>query len=53
MTIAAATVMILSVGTVVLLVSYCLWRVLSLPPVDQEEVKGPLNIDTGDTADAD
>jgi hypothetical protein len=53
MTPAAATVMILSVGTVVLLVSYCLWRVLSLPPVDQEEVRGPLNIDTGDTADAD
>ena len=48
------TVLILSVGSVLTLVSYCLVRVLSLPPVEVEEtLKGPLEIDTGDTAEAD
>lgn len=47
------TVMIISVGTVLTLVSYCLYRVLSLPPVDMEDLKGPLEIDTRDTTDAD
>ena len=43
-------VMTLSVGSVLSLVSYCLYRVLSLPPVEVEEhLKGPLEIDTGDT----
>lgn len=47
-------VMILSVGSVLTLVSYCLYRVLTLPPVEVEEsLKGPLEIDTGDTQDAD
>ena len=47
-------VMTLSVGSVLTLVSYCLYRVLTLPPVDVEEhLKGPLEIDTGDTQDAD
>jgi len=46
-------VMLLSIGSVVTLVSYCLYRVLSLPPVDMEEVHGPLDIDTGDTVDVD
>lgn len=46
-------VMILSVGTVLSLVTYCLVRVLTLPPVDIEDIKGPLEIDTGDTTDAD
>lgn len=46
------TVMILSVGSVLTLVSYCLTRVLSLPPVEVEEtLKGPLEIDTRDTDD--
>ena len=53
MTSAGWLVMILSVGTVLLLMSYCLYRVLTLPPVDVEELKGPLEIDTGDTYDAD
>lgn len=47
------TVMILSVGTVLALVTYCVTKVLSLPPVEMEDLKGPLEIDTGDTHDAD
>ena len=47
-------VMIVSVSSVLCLVSFCLVRVLSLPPVEVEEhIKGPLEIDTGDTEDAD
>jgi hypothetical protein len=53
MTIAGWIVMLLSVGSVLALVSFCLYRVLSLPPVDQESLKGPLEIDTRDTGDAD
>lgn len=45
-------VMVLSVGTVLSLVSYCLYRVLTLPPVEMEDLKGPLEIETGDTTDA-
>ena len=45
--------MILSVGSVLSLVSFCLYRVLTLPPVEEESIKGPLEIDTGDTEDAD
>lgn len=47
------TVLILSVGSVLSLVSYCLVRVLTLPPVEEETIKGPLEIETGDTTDAD
>lgn len=47
------TVMVASIGSVVTLLCFCLTKVLSLPPVDQEEVKGPLSIETGDTDDAD
>ncbi len=47
-------VMLLSVGSVLALVSFCLVRVLSLPPVEIEQhLKGPLEIDTRDTKDAD
>ena len=47
-------VMLLSVGSVLALVSFCLTRVLSLPPVEIEQhLKGPLEIDTRDTKDAD
>lgn len=53
MTPAGWTTMLLSVGAVLTLVSYCLYRVLSLPPLDMEELHGPLDIDTGDTSDAD
>ena len=47
------TVMLLSVGSVLTLASYCLYRVLTLPPVEEESIKGPLEIDTRDTSDAD
>lgn len=45
----ALTVMILSVGSVLTLVSFCLYRVLTLPPVDMQDLRGPLEIDTKDT----
>ena len=52
MTAAGWIVMILSVGSVLTLVTFCMYRVLSLPPVEVEEhVKGPTDIDTQDTAD--
>jgi hypothetical protein len=47
-------VMTLSVGSVLLLAGFCVFRVLTLPPVEAEEhLKGPLDIDTRDTHDAD
>ena len=46
-------VMSISVGSVLALVGFCLYRVLSLPPVEEEHLKGPLEIDTRDTLDAD
>ncbi len=54
MNVGGLIVMIVSVGSVLTLVSFCLFRVLALPPVDVEEhLKGPLEIDTQDTVDAD
>lgn len=53
MTWQALTVMLISVGAVLTLVSFCLYKVLSLPPVEMEDLKGPLEIDTRDTKDAD
>lgn len=53
MTAAGWIVMILSVGSVLALVSYCLYKVLSLPPVEEESLKGPLGIETPDVQDAD
>ena len=44
-------VMLISIGTVLSLLSYCLFRVLTLPPVNVQDLKGPLKIDTGDTQD--
>ncbi len=46
-------VMIASIGMVIGLASYCLYRVLTLPPIDVEDIKGPLEIDTRDTRNAD
>jgi hypothetical protein len=41
--------MILSVGTVVCLFGWCLYRVLTLEPQDAEEhLHGELDIDTGE-----
>lgn len=54
MTAAGMTIMIVSVGGVLLLTTFCLFRVLSLPPADvSEHLKAPLDIDTRDTNDAD
>jgi len=51
---AGLTVMVVSIGSVLSLVSYCLYRVLSLPPVEVEEhIKGPLEIEPGGSEDAD
>ena len=51
--VAGWTVMLISVGSVLLLVGFCLYRVLTLPPVDFKEIKGPATIDTGDRVDRD
>jgi hypothetical protein len=52
MTLSAWTIMIASVSMVLALVTYCLYRVLTLPPVEVEEhLHGPPAIDTGDTRD--
>lgn len=54
MTVGGLIVMSLSVCSVLTLVTFCLYRVLTLPPVEVEEhLKGPLEIDTQDTVDAD
>lgn len=42
LTVAGWTVMILSVGSVFSLVTFCLHRVMSLPPVDTEPDKDDL-----------
>ena len=54
LTVAGGIIMVISVGSVLTLVSYCLYRVLSLPPVEVEEhLKGMPDIDTQDMSDAD
>ena len=45
--------MLVSISVVLGLVSYCLYRVLTLPPVEMEDLHGPLDIDTRDRQDAD
>jgi hypothetical protein len=44
----ALVVMLVSVGSVLTLVAFCLYRVLSLPPVEDESLKGPFKIDADD-----
>lgn len=46
-------IMIVSVGGVLALSGFCAYRVLVLPPIEREHLKGPLEIDTQDTEDAD
>jgi hypothetical protein len=54
MTAAGWAIMSVSVISVLCLVSFCLYRVLNLPPVDiTDHLTGPLAIDTRDTTDAD
>jgi hypothetical protein len=51
---AGIAIMIVSVGSVLALTAFCMFRVLSLPPeVVEEHLKAPLDIDTRDTSDAD
>lgn len=46
--------MIVSVGSVLALTGFCFYHVLALPAsVAEEHLKGPLEIDTRDTTDAD
>jgi hypothetical protein len=44
-------IMIVSVGSVCALTTFCFYRVMTMPP--QAEVHSPLDIDTRDTQDAD
>lgn len=54
MTTGGMIVMMISVCSVLALAAFCVIRVLRLPPVEVEEhIKGPLEIDTRDTEDAD
>jgi hypothetical protein len=53
MTLAGWVMMIVSVGSVLVLTAYCLYRVMTLPPVEVEDLTYPLEADTGDTKDAD
>jgi hypothetical protein len=54
MTTAGLAIMVVSVGSVLALVGFCLFRVLTLSPeVVEDRFKAPLDIDTGDTEDAD
>ncbi|MEX2316382.1 MAG: hypothetical protein WD669_04460 [Pirellulales bacterium] len=47
-------IMIASVSSVLALTIFCIYRVYMLPPmVAEEHLTGPLEIDTGDTEDAD
>ncbi|MBA3483905.1 MAG: hypothetical protein H0T51_19030 [Pirellulales bacterium] len=47
------TIMLVSVGSVISLAVYCIARVLALPPIEVDVLNSPLDIDTGDTEDAD
>lgn len=54
MTTAGWIIMIVSVSSVLALTAFCLVRVLTMSPVEvSEHLKAPLDIDTGDTRDAD
>jgi hypothetical protein len=46
-------VMVMSVGSVLSLTAFCLYRVLTLPPAEVDDLTSPLEIDTRDTRDAD
>jgi hypothetical protein len=48
-----ATLMIISVGSVLALTAYCLYRVFTLPPVEVDDLTYPLEVDTKDTQNPD
>jgi hypothetical protein len=46
--------MTVSVGSVLALTAFCLFRVFALPPIEVEDLDiAPLDIDTGDTRQPD
>ncbi|QDT38293.1 hypothetical protein [Stratiformator vulcanicus] len=49
MTTLGLIIMCTSVGTVLIVVSYCLFRVLTLPPAGAEDLQNQPAINTGDT----
>jgi hypothetical protein len=49
----ALAVMLVSVGSILALVVFCLYRVFRLPPVEVEDLQSPLKIDTPDVEDPD
>jgi hypothetical protein len=49
----ALIVMVVSVGAVLALTGFCLYRVLTLPPAEIEDLSAPLDIDTKDTQNPD
>jgi hypothetical protein len=53
MTPAGWAIMIVSVGSVLALTAFCFYRVLTLPPSEMDELKAPLDIDTGDLQNPD
>ena len=46
-------VMVVSVGSVLGLNAFCLYRVLTLPPAEVDDLTSPLEIDTPDRANPD
>jgi hypothetical protein len=45
-------IMSISIGSVVALTAFCLYRVMRLPPVEVEKLDiAPLDINTGDTSE--
>jgi hypothetical protein len=42
--------MVISVGSVLALTSFCLFKVLTLPPAEVDDLTYPLEVDTKDTA---
>jgi hypothetical protein len=53
MSTAGWAIMIVSVGSVLALTVFCFYRVLTLPASEMDELKAPLDIDTGDTLNPD
>lgn len=53
MTPAGWAILIVSVSSVLALTVFCFARILTLPATVDEHLKAPLDIDTGDTIDAD
>lgn len=48
---AGITMMVVSITAVLCLVTFCLYKVLNLPPVEIDDMHAPQTIDTGDTKD--